>query len=196
MDNPYSPPRAEQEHAPQPPAAPSPTRQSPPPSPHHDRPSSPVGGPASPQQPDPVKAKAAAKQVLLFGVFVLLTLLSTALPLPYQVIGLATVTVSIVVGTRAMIGLWRAGVRGPSVPVLAVGLFFSVLMAGSMTMLLMVWPEQMARQDCLRRALTISAQEQCETDFTDAVSQRLATRGQGAGSLWNWGQLGSASPGG
>ena len=112
-----------------------------------------------------------------FGLLMLATLVTAALPLPWQAAGLAFAVVTVVVGVRALQAAWRAGLR-TLVPLLGVGLAFAMLMSVALGAILALWPLQVERQDCLRDALTISARETCEADFQESLQQRLeqATR--------------------
>ncbi|WP_024287077.1 hypothetical protein [Cellulomonas sp. KRMCY2] len=142
------------------------------------------GGPDSaPQRPaDPEAVRAASRQVMHFGLLILATLLTASLTLPWQAAALAFAIGAIVVGIRAIRTVWRAGMRGTLVPVLAVGLALAALMSLSLVTMLALWPLQVDRQDCLRGALTISVREGCETAFQDALTARLEQAlGQGGG---------------
>jgi hypothetical protein len=127
-----------------------------------------VGRPDGP--PDPLATRAASRLVMHFGLLLLASLLTSALPLPWQAASLGFMVAALVVGIRALSAAWRAGVRGVLVPMLAVGLALTALMAMVMASLLALWPIQLARQDCLQGALTISATEKCQVDFKNSVN--------------------------
>lgn len=112
-----------------------------------------------------------------FGLLMLATLVTAAMPLPWQAAGLAFAVATVVVGIRALQAAWRAGLR-TLVPLLGVGLAFAMLMSVALGAMLALWPLQVERQDCLRDALTISARETCEADFQESLQERLeqATR--------------------
>ncbi len=143
---------------------------------------SPPQGPPDPTRPppDPDAVRGASRQVMHFGLIMLASLVTAALPLPWQAAALVFALGAIVVGIRAMRAVWRSGVRGALVPVLGVGLVFAALMSISLATMLALWPLQVQRQDCLRDALTISAREACEVQFQDALTERLAQWGQGS----------------
>ena len=86
-------------------------------------------------------------------------MVTTTLPLPWQAASLVFVVAALVVGIRALRFVWRAGLRGVLVPMLAVGLAFTALLSVSMASLLALWPVQLERQQCLQDALTIASQE-------------------------------------
>lgn len=132
-------------------------------------------GPAQPPRPpvDPEAARAASRRVLHFGLLMLATLLTSTLPLPWQVATLGFAVLALVVGVRALVQVWRSGLRGALVSVLAVGLAFAAMLAASTAGLIALWPVQMERQECLQGALTISATERCESDYRDALDDLL-----------------------
>lgn len=142
-------------------------------------PSRPGRGPQTP--PDPEDVRRASRRVMDFGLLMLATLVTAAMPLPWQAAGLAFAVVTVVVGIRALQAAWRAGLR-TLVPLLGVGLAFAMLMSVALGAMLALWPLQVERRDCLRDALTISARETCEADYQKALQDRLeqATRPSGS----------------
>lgn len=184
MSNPYAPPSSGGRPAPAPTppptdglvddgSAPDPGSM-PPPRP----PGAPVTPPPPRPAPDPEAVRAASRRVLHFGLLMLASLVTASLALPWQAAGLAFALAAVVMGARAMRAVWRAGLRGALVPVLAIGLAFAAMLSASLATMLVLWPVQVERQDCLRDALTISAREACEQQFQDALTERLeqATR--------------------
>ncbi len=129
--------------------------------------------PPAPVRSDPEQVRLASRQVVHFGVLMLATLLVAPLGLPGQVASLVLGLASLVVGVRALRAVWRAGVRGALVPVLAVGLGFALVMVVSFATMLALWPLQEELRRCLDGALTISAQEQCQDDFQRGLQERL-----------------------
>src|SRR5690625_7297516 len=105
----------------------------------------------------------------------LLGLLSSNLPLPWQIIATVAFLAALVTGVRALITLWKAHVRGAALPMIVMGLVISGILLASSVTLLAVWPLQMERQNCLHRAITGSAQERWETQVEDGVRKRLKT---------------------
>lgn len=102
---------------------------------------------------------------MLFGLLLLATIVTGSLPLPWQAGSLGFVVAALVVGIRALRSVRRAGVRGGLVPLLAVGLAFTALLSLGTVGLLALWPVQLDRQHCLQDALTISANDKCQTDY-------------------------------
>ena len=103
----------------------------------------------------------------------LASLVTASLPFPWQVGALLFAVVALVIGIRALIAVWRAGVRGALVPVLAAGLFFAAMLSVSLTMMLALWPIQVENQQCLRDAVTISARDACAEQLQDALDERI-----------------------
>jgi hypothetical protein len=125
------------------------------------------------QEPDPAAVRATSRRVLHFGVLLLAAVVTSTLPLPWQVGSLVFVVAAIVVGVRAFVRAWRTGVRGAVLPMLGLGVVSAGLVALTVLSLLVVWPQQMERQTCLAAAVTIAATERCEADFRRAVEERL-----------------------
>lgn len=105
----------------------------------------------------------------------LVGLLSSNLPLPWQILATLAYVAALVTGIRALISLWKAQVRGVALPMAIVGLIISGVLLATSLSLLALWPLQMDRQDCLRRAVTISSEEKCEQDFEDGLKDLLNT---------------------
>ncbi|MCL3859907.1 hypothetical protein [Actinotalea sp. K2] len=182
MSNPYAPPSSGtrgEERPGDPGAPPAPGPQTPAPhGPHgaadgsapHEKP------PRPPQDPEAVRA--ASRMVLHFGLLMLASLVTSSLALPWQVAALGFALAALVQGVRALRAIWRAGVRGVLVPVVASGVALTAVMSLSMLLLLALWPVQMERQDCLGGALTISAREACESRFQESLTEFLEQYGQ------------------
>src|SRR5699024_11839916 len=98
-------------------------------------------------------------RLLHFAFLMLLGLLSSNLPLPWQILASLAYIAALVTGIRALISLWKAQVRGIALPMAIVGLIISGVLLATSLSLLALWPIQMERQDCLRRAVTISSEE-------------------------------------
>lgn len=123
--------------------------------------------------PEPAELESATRKVMHFGLLMLASLVMFDRPLPWQAAALALVVAALVVGVRALIAVWRTGMRGVIIPALGVGLLLSGLMASTLTMMLAAWPITVERQECLAGALTISAKEGCESQYSDALQQSL-----------------------
>lgn len=138
-------------------------------------PPTPQRTPRPPREVDPELAQLGRRRLLHFASLMLLGLLSSNLPLPWQIIATVSFLAAIIAGVRALIALWKAHVRGAVLPMLVMGLSMSGILLASSVTLLALWPVQMERQDCLHRAITVAAQEQCETAFEDDLKKMLQT---------------------
>ncbi|HLS03681.1 MAG TPA: hypothetical protein VK030_02865 [Actinomycetales bacterium] len=131
--------------------------------------------PRPPREVDPELAQLGRRRLLHFASLMLLGLLSSNLPLPWQIIATVAFLAALVTGVRALITLWKAHVRGAALPMIVMGLVLSGILLASSVTLLALWPLQMERQNCLHRAITVSAQEQCEAEFEDGLKRLLNT---------------------
>lgn len=137
-------------------------------------------GPTPPERPGatPDQVRTAGRGVLRFGLTTMGALVATSLPLPWQAAGAVLSVLAVVLGVRAARAVWRTPpLRRPLLPLLVVG--FAVAGASLVTSLTVVatWPIQQAYQDCLGRALTVSARQTCDTEFRDALAERLTPPG-------------------
>lgn len=123
--------------------------------------------------PDPESARAANRLIMHFVLLMLAALVTMALPLPWQAAALAFVVGAIVVGVRALRAAWRPGLRERLAPLLIFLLGFATLLALSLGLMLAFWPVQIERQQCLARAVTISAREACDARYQEALNERL-----------------------
>ena len=114
--------------------------------------------------------------MLAFGLLTIGVVLATGLPLPWQVLGMALCVVALVQGVRALRAVLRAGARR-MLPAVTIGLAVCALFAVSSVSVLATWPVQVARQDCLERALTISARETCEAEYRQALEDLVSPPG-------------------
>jgi len=194
VGNPYAPPGENARPTPPPPTPPSPAPERPGPGPG-DRQDGPSpdrwpgalrpGPPQQPRAPRPAAdveaTRTAARRTLHFFALILAAVLTSSLPLPWQVGSFGFVLVGIVVGIRALVLAWRAGVRGGVLAALGTGLAMAGMVALAMMTLLAVWPQQLERQRCLAQAVTISATQRCETEFQESI-ERLVPQRQTPGS--------------
>jgi hypothetical protein len=173
VGNPYAPPPREPEE--RPPAPPSPQwsdkwgeERRPPP----DRPTARRRDEGrAPARPDPARAARAARRVGAVGVLALAALLASSLPLPWSVASVALSAAAVGVGVAAIAAMRGTSVRRTLLPPLALGLGVNVLILASSLSMLATWPIQQARQECLSRAITISARDACETAYRRALDE-------------------------
>lgn len=131
--------------------------------------------PRPPREVDPELAQLGRRRLLHFASLMLVGLLSSNLPLPWQIIATLAFITALITGVRALITLWKAHVRGAVLPMTAMGLVITGILLASSVTLLALWPLQMERQQCLHRAITVSAQEKCESAFEDGLKDILNT---------------------
>ncbi|MGV8977031.1 MAG: hypothetical protein ACOH17_03215 [Cellulomonas sp.] len=126
--------------------------------------------PATPSRPpDPAAVVRGSRQIVHFGLFMLAAILLSVLDLPWKVASLAFLVAAVVTGVRALVTMVRGHVRGSLVPMLVLGLIFSMLFSITLLATFATWPLQMKQQECLRGALTISAQTACQHDLEQGL---------------------------
>lgn len=168
VSNPYAPPSGDR---PRPePQRPGPPPVLPPAPGRYARSGQEHRAPAPPQAPpDPAQVARASRQVVHFGLFMLGAIALSALELPWKVAAIVFLAAAVVTGIRALVTVLRARVRGMLVPMLAVGLVAAGLLSLTLLATFATWPLQMKQQDCLRGALTISAQAECQQSFQQGL---------------------------
>ena len=117
--------------------------------------------------------RVASRRALRFYAFLVAGLLTLPLPVPWQGASLVFVLGAIGVGVHGFVEAWRGGVRGATLAALGVMTGVAGLVALMIVSLLVVWPQQLARQRCLADAVTISATRACDAEFERAVEERL-----------------------
>ena len=152
-------------------------------------PGDPGGGPGRPgfgrggprPKPDPETLAELQRQVMHASVALLGAWLAGSLPVPWYLLSPVLALAAVGLAVRVVRNAWRRGVRGAVVAVAAVMAGSALLLVLVSVSRLVVWSDQQELQDCLRDALTISAREQCEREFTESLDERLreaARRGQ------------------
>lgn len=201
MENPYAPPPRDAERRPTGDARPGPGPGGPGPDAHGPgetgpggpgpgapgpggEPGRPSGGrqrpgrtPRAPRPPlpdiDPETLRTVRRRIGTFLLLVIASLLTSQLRLPWQLGGLAFALAAFGTGVWTLVAARRPGLRERLAPMLVVGLVFTVMLALSMSSSLVLWSEQMAHQECLDNALTLSTRDACDETYQDAVEQRL-----------------------
>lgn len=128
------------------------------------------GAPRAPRPPvDPEKARLATRGVMIFGLYMLASLLLSSVALPWRMLSVAVGVAALVVGVRALRTVWRAGLRGGLVVVLSAGMLMTVILGLSTLAVIPVWGIETDRQSCLDEAITITAQTSCQTTYETAI---------------------------
>lgn len=127
--------------------------------------------PAGPPRPrvDPEQARLATRSVMVFGLFMLVSLLLSPVALPWRMLSVAVGVAALVVGARALRTVWRAGLRGALVVVLSAGMLMTVVLSLSTLAVIPVWGIETDRQACLEQAITLTAESSCQTAYETAI---------------------------
>ncbi len=127
----------------------------------------PAPGPGAPDRrpPDPEQTARAQRLTRLFGVLILSSVLVATLPLPWQAAGLAFALGALVVGVWALVVSGKARSRGLT-PMIAAGVVIALFWSLLLGVQLALWPVQQAKQECLEGALTITATNACDAQYT------------------------------
>ena len=123
--------------------------------------------------PDPEALRVVQRRMGTFLVLVLASLVTSRLRLPWQLGGLAFALAALGAGVWALAAARRPGLREQVAPMLVAGLVFTIMLLLSMSSSLVLWSEQTTHQQCLDAAVTLSAQDACDTAYRDAVERRL-----------------------
>jgi hypothetical protein len=134
----------------------------------------PAAQPPRPRPEDPAAFEALRKRLGLFLLLLIASLVVLTLPLPFQAASVVFSAWAVVVGLRAVVAAWRAGIRRAAVPLAAALVGIATWMTLSAGLQLALWPVLQERQDCLRQALTTSAREACEDRYQQEVEDRLS----------------------
>lgn len=135
-----------------------------------------TGGPTpTPEPPElsPERVRAASRRVGWVVTLTVIALLTSALPLPWQLVGLFFALAALVAGGRALRVVWASGVRRSLLTPLVVGLALSGVLVVSSFSVLATWPIQQEHQQCLARAITVAARDTCEREFRAALESSL-----------------------
>lgn len=174
VSNPYAPPKegaARPDLRPEAPRAPrDPGGRAGGPGPRSPRDPRPPAPPREP--PDPDQVRRASRQLLHFWLLVLGAVVTFNLPLPWKAGALVLVGAALVVGGLALVTTWRARLPGLMLPMIVAGLGFAGLTGAAALSTIAMWPLVQDREECLRGALTVSAQAECEQAFQDGLAER------------------------
>lgn len=165
MNNPYAPPPARGQGGPgteEPPRrgrpGPRETRRT-----GHGQPREPA------PRPSPEQARTASRRTFAAVACTVGVLLVTAFPLPWPALGLPLSLAALVLVVRAFIVVRAARLERALVPVLAMTMVIALFYVLYSSTILATWPLHQERQECLARALTVSARDACNAEFQDAL---------------------------
>ncbi len=135
-------------------------------------------GPGAPTRipPSPEEARAAMRRLLHFGLLVLATLLLATMPFPWQIVALVAAMVTIAVGVRTLVRMWRSRSRGAVVPSIVVGLALTSLMAMQSVLALVTWDIEARYRTCIDGAITVSAKDRCDVERQTALEDWVENR--------------------
>lgn len=178
MSNPYAPPEPASQPPPQTDPGHDPGQDHPSGQDHkpdQDRDPRRPGRPGRPEKPKPTPEQLAgvSRSVLHFGLFMLAAVLTMQVPLPWQLISIAFAAGALVVGIRALLRVFRQQIRGMISVLLIFGLLLSGMLLVTSLSNVAVWDEQMERQQCMRSAITVAAQDRCEQTYQQAIEERF-----------------------
>ncbi|ROS79034.1 hypothetical protein [Cellulomonas sp. PhB143] len=128
---------------------------------------------------DGAAARAASRSVIRFGLAMLVAVVTTALPLPWAVLGLAALAWAFVAGFRALGRARRArgaGTRAGTralVPAVVVGLVLTALVTLQTLTTFAVWDVQVAYQDCTAAAVTVQAHDACASGRESGIEEQV-----------------------
>ncbi len=180
MGNPYAPPPASGPPQDDPALGPARERQRqrpggvPPEGPRPPGPPSTGRGPGTGpgrRPPSPEEVRTAGRRSLAAIGFTFGALITSGLPLPWQALAVAFSLAAVVAGIRALRTARATGLRRTLMPVVAVSLLLGAVYLVSSIGVVITWSIHQERQDCLNRALTVSAQDACEAEFRKALEE-------------------------
>lgn len=121
------------------------------------------------RQPSEAELRKARLYIQWTGVLLVGALLATTLFLPWKLLAVALGLAAVVVGTITLVKMIRCGL-----PVaLRVATVFGIVAAFMLTLLsgaqVLTWPFTQAYEQCMGRALTETAKEECLLDYQESL---------------------------
>mgnify|MGYP003307096249 CR=1 FL=1 len=133
----------------------------------------------SPLQPAPQKTPATDEQkqsargyLRIFAALVVAVLLTSGLALPWKLVPLALAVAAVVVGILTLIKVVRHGTGPTQMFITALGLVASVVMTLGLGLAVATWDNTEKLENCMSRALTMQAQDECQSEFTSGLLPR------------------------
>ncbi|WAP51271.1 hypothetical protein OL239_15710 [Arthrobacter sp. ATA002] len=132
-----------------------------------------------PLQPAPQKTPATDEQkqstrsyLRIFVALVVAVLLTSGLALPWKLVPLALALAAVVVGILTLIKVVRYGIGAPQMFITSLGLAASAVMALGLGLAVATWDNTEKLENCMGRALTVQAQDECQSEFTNGLLPR------------------------
>jgi hypothetical protein len=122
------------------------------------------------------------RRVAGVGLVTMLAVFATALPLPWQAVGLVVALAAIGLGVRALRLVRAVGLSRALTSPLVISLAVNGLVLFSSASVIATWPIQLEFQECRRSALTFSARAACQARFEEAMQSQLAATPDGTPS--------------
>ena len=117
--------------------------------------------------------KELGRSLAWFAGAMLLTFLTSQLPLPGGAIAPVFGILTIVLGVRAIVRSRRVSTRNLLTPMAVVGIVLALLLTIGGISRVALWPIEVDKQECLRLAITNSARSECLQQYNDALQERL-----------------------
>ena len=96
-------------------------------------------------------------------------MLTLSMPIPWPAVGMALVVLTMIVAIRGLGAASKAPLAQGSVVYFIMALVMSALFSLYSVGLALTWSQQWDYQQCLNRAQTVAAQDQCTAQFKDAT---------------------------
>ena len=101
-------------------------------------------------------------------------MLAISMPLPWAVLGMAMVVVTVVIAIRGLVMAVKVPLAQGSIVFFAMGLAMSALFALYSFAIVLTWQQQLDYQRCLQQTQTVQGQDQCTTQFKDSTQSVLS----------------------
>lgn len=133
----------------------------------------------SPLQPAIQKTPATDEQkqstrgyLRIFVALVVALLLTSGLALPWKLVPLALGVAAVVVGILTLVKVLRYGIGPAQMFVTALGLVASLVMTLGLGLAVATWDSTEKLETCMGKALTMQAQEECQSEFANGLLPR------------------------
>ena len=100
-------------------------------------------------------------------------LVTISMPLPWPAVGIGLVILTMVLAIRGLSAAIRTPFAQGTIAFFVTAIAISGLFSLYSAVLVMTWPQQWTYQQCLSRAQTVAAQDQCTAQFGDATQNLM-----------------------